>query len=496
MKHILLILLSSFFYSSADAQIVVRDPQSGRTFTIGTKQIKQEFESQNYTRPAARLDKAEIVAINKPATLKVHSTFQLSFRYQEPSFFSRIMLQIRTDGEAAGGKIPNTPESKFEFVLQTLRDYPQQHFRPSLNARQGTMTVGQTGSGMFITSNGYILTNAHVVELLPEQARLMVVQQISQQEVLNELQRYADYFGVQRMNEELLSETAAVLIESMAGFVQLTAITPSYYVETGLTIQNPSYQLPASLVVKGNSIPGKDVAILKSNIVNAPTVALGKASELEIGDDLYLLGYPGDIDQNEILLQTVMEEPTFGSGSASSWQTVAGGWKALGFDGNAGKGNSGGPVFNKYGEVVGMLTFGSPDILARSTLKQGFNFVVPSDVFGEFIASASVTPSLGYADHTYRDGIRLFQDEKYAEALEKFSTVQTMQPDWPYLQGYINKCNQRRIYEPVVQYQDEKGVFGTIKKWFRMLDNAGIKWYTVGIFLVVVGGGIIRLFKR
>ncbi|MCB9245837.1 MAG: trypsin-like peptidase domain-containing protein [Flavobacteriales bacterium] len=494
MKPVVQSLILLLFLNSAQAQIVVRDPQSGRTFSIGT-QIKREYESQNYTRPAERLSKTAIVAINKPATLKVHTEFKLSYRYQEPSFFSRIMLQIRTDAEAAQGRIPNTPEAKFEYALKSLRDQPGNHFKPAMFVKEGALQVGQTGSGMFITPNGHILTNAHVVELLPEQARLIVVQNVSRQEVINELQRYADYFGVQSLNQELLNETTIVLMQAMANFVQPTYINAEYYVETGHTIENSEYRLPATLITKGNTIPGKDVAILKAQIINAPTVALGKASELEIGDDLYLLGYPGEIDQNKELLQTVMEEPTFASGTASSWQTVTEGWRALGFDGNATKGNSGGPVFNKYGEVIGMLTFGSVDILAKNTLKQGFNFVVPSDIIGEFIAKANVTPSIGAADQIYREGIALYQAEDFANALEKFNSVQTMQPDWPYLQGYISKCNRGVAYQPAV-LQREKGVVGTVKYWFRMLDNAGIRWYTVGIFLVVTIGGIIRLFKR
>jgi len=477
----------------SSAQIGIKDPKTGKIITIGSLNPVREMQTANYSRPAEPLNKVQIAAINKPATVKIHSTFELEFSYKEPNFFSRTMLQVRTDNAAQKGEIENTPNAKFDYALEVLKNETSSYIRPTLMIMNGSMSLGSSGSGMFLTPDGYVLTNAHVVELDPNQARAIVIQDVAKKLVDDEINRYAQYFKITQVNQEKINATAAVMLQAISNFVTLGRINPSYYIETGRTIKNPNYKLPATLVVKGGSIPGKDVAILKTTIQNAPTVALGKASELEIGEDLFLLGYPGVVDNNETLSQMVMEEPTFATGSASSWQQVAGNWKALGFDGNAAKGNSGGPVFNNRGEVIGMLTFGSPDP-NRIGLKQGFNFIVPTVVISEFISRAGVTPSMGNLDSVYRQGIMAYHNKNYGSAQSSFKHVQSTQRNWPYIDDYISKSASKNIAIPVVVTPESSERF-SIKKLFKKLDLYGIKWYTAVIIILMLLAGIIKLFR-
>jgi len=339
-----------------------------------------------------------------------------------------------------------------------------------------------------------VLTNAHVIELDPNQARNIVIENVASKLVNDELNRYAQYFNTTEVDQNKVNEVASVMLHAMTNFVTLGQIKPSYYIETGQTIKDRNYKLPASLIIKGGSIPGKDVAILKTNINNAPTVAFGRASELEIGEDLFLLGYPGVVDNNETLSQMVMEEPTFATGSVSSWQQVAGAnWKALGFDGNAAKGNSGGPVFNNRGEVIGMLTFGSPDP-NRIALKQGFNFIVPTNIISEYIRSARIQPSMSALDSVYRAGIMNYHNEDYYKAHSSFSFVQSYQKNWPYIGDYLTKSANKKLEMPVVVLPTEKKE-SFLKSIMTKLDLYGIKWYTALIIVLMLLAGIIKIFR-
>jgi hypothetical protein len=117
----------------------------------------------------------------------------------------------------------------------------------------------------------------------------------------------------------------------------------------------------------------------------------------------------------------------------SARQQTSGGWEAIQVSAAVGHGNSGGPVFNKYGEVVGLLTFGSEDKSQPGNLIQGFNFIVPNTVVNEFIAEAGVTPEMSATSMKFREALQLQADEKFKKAVAALEEVQSSNSRFPYL---------------------------------------------------------------
>ena len=115
-----------------------------------------------------------------------------------------------------------------------------------------------------------------------------------------------------------------------------------------------------------------DVAFLKIKAEGLPTCSLQNFSGMRIGDDVFIVGSPfGHDNFNSVSCGILSAEQRdldersggdFGYGWQVTFQT----------DSAANPGNSGGPVFNMEGEVIGVLVAG---------MSEGVNYSVPVSVF-------------------------------------------------------------------------------------------------------------------
>ena len=116
-RSISLLLAVCFSVLYASSQIGIKDPKTGKFIPINGIGVFSEYKSANYTQPDHDLSKVEIVATNKPATVKVTSVFSLNYSYAEPGFFGRLLLKAEATNAANEGRIANTPESKFHYTM-------------------------------------------------------------------------------------------------------------------------------------------------------------------------------------------------------------------------------------------------------------------------------------------------------------------------------------------------------------------------------------------
>src|SRR5215210_2396835 len=78
-----------------------------------------------------------------------------------------------------------------------------------------------------------------------------------------------------------------------------------------------------------------------------------------------------------------ISEASLTRGLVSAKKNMKDGWEVLQTDASITHGNSGGPVMNEYGEVIGLATFGSIDYQRQAEV-QGMNFIVPSTIVNEY----------------------------------------------------------------------------------------------------------------
>jgi len=114
------------------------------------------------------------------------------------------------------------------------------------------------------------------------------------------------------------------------------------------------------------SDPRTDIAVLKIDAKNLPVVALGNSRNLQVGEWVLAIGSPFGLES------TV----TAGVVSAKGRTQLGDGVPFIQTDVAVNPGNSGGPLFNTRGEVVGI----NSQIYSLSGGYQGLSFAIPIDV--------------------------------------------------------------------------------------------------------------------
>jgi serine protease Do len=130
-------------------------------------------------------------------------------------------------------------------------------------------------------------------------------------------------------------------------------------------------EIPADVVGFGKD--GLDLALLKINRRGQkfPTVALGRMKSVAVGDNIYAIGTPFD----EAL------QNTFTAGIVSALRYSG---KFVQHNVTINQGNSGGPLLNDRGEVIGVNTLG----IGRDTGNVGLNYAIGVDLVRQFITEA------------------------------------------------------------------------------------------------------------
>ena len=133
-----------------------------------------------------------------------------------------------------------------------------------------------------------------------------------------------------------------------------------------------------------------DIAVLKIDVGNLQTVTLGDSDQLNVGEDVYAIGNP----LGELTF-------TFTGGYVSAKDrsvTMSDGtvMNMLQTDTAINSGNSGGPLFNSHGEVIGIVSAKySSSASSSSASVEGLGFAIPmddvADMVSELVTNGYVT---------------------------------------------------------------------------------------------------------
>lgn len=328
-----------------------------------------------------------------------------------------------------------------------------------------TGSVG-SGSGFILNPDGYILTNAHVVSDIRDG------DQAGKRSLLFQLAVQALRARGLAVNQASVLQAAGVLNgqASLVDFRRINVVV----LQSGrrFPFEIKSYGAPSG---QGNDLAtGKDVAVLKIEIKNAPTLRVGNSDSVQVGDRIYVMGFPGAADSS-LLDQKSALEPTINDGSISAKKTSADGAPILQTNTSATHGNSGGPAINEKGEVIGLLTFRGNTVNGQEI--QGFNFLVPTSTAQEFIRQAGVDNRESPVDRKWQQGLDAYWGEEYRNAQGDFQEVLALYADHSEAARLVADCK-----EHIARGDDKSGL--VVLGWVGALGCG---------FLILVVGGVILL---
>ena len=150
-------------------------------------------------------------------------------------------------------------------------------------------------------------------------------------------------------------------------------VITNHHVVEGATavsvITHEGTEYPASIV---GTYKDNDVAVLKVDATGLPAVTVGSSNDLIIGDMVVAIGNPlGEL--------TATQTVGYVSGKDRDVTTDGSIINMIQTDAAINSGNSGGPLFNMYGQVVGITTAKYTGTSGSGATIEGIGFAIPID---------------------------------------------------------------------------------------------------------------------
>ena len=202
--------------------------------------------------------------------------------------------------------------------------------------------------------------------------------------------------------------TVTTAVSFGSGFILTTdgyVVTNHHVIEgaTSVTVTTgDGKEYPA--VIRGYDSTN-DIAVLKIQGENLPAVKLGSSSELIVGDQVAVIGNP---------LGELTSTLTVGYVSAKDRIITTDGSQInmIQTDASVNSGNSGGPIFNMKGEVVGIITAKYSGLSASGASIEGIGFAIPMD---DVLSKINDLKDYGYITGAYLGVLVQDMDRSVAE---------------------------------------------------------------------------------
>lgn len=348
----------------------------------------------------AELSGEAVFARARPATVLVYARFSadltapgITMSSAQQQALGKALVARATAGHLDLDNQQAVAIAATEEVADNVLSYLSPDPDPAKLQKLPTEQVAVMGSGFVVSSDGAVVTSAHIVA---PGARLIEPAMLRQAAAtLASAPTFTQTTGAPPVTlpPDLMRRMVDAALKWTLKYAHVGDITTTLLAFAGDSIPgelDATRAIPAKLVTAGAPLPGEDVAVIKLDSRRRwSPAALGAESALRIGDRLYVVGYPAAVSLDPTLRQDAPFTPQLARGVLSGRQPMDGGWNAIQTDAATTHGCSGGPILNSQGQVVGVLSAGGIDPDTAQEV-QGAGVGVPASVVRAFVAKAGV----------------------------------------------------------------------------------------------------------
>jgi S1-C subfamily serine protease len=404
--------------------------------------------------PLPKPNQESAVAFIQPATVKVIAFGNVSGRFPTGAYL-RTTAATFDSGLFYGSETESVIAAEYRrdvdsgtiaygtsfasYAWQKIADRPGNYlFRdPSEETVSVDSFPYSSGTGVVVSEDGVILTCNHVVDdsgMAPQEFVYPAIDRI--------IEYLAGQFGAEPSDSEALAVVQSLIqfvLEGSQFSIEFTEARVFFPLEwDGQTFERPdadeplfvdfesiedpaitrlkNWTYPCTVLAQGESYPGKDVAVLKATDVSGLiAVELAEEDTVSQGETLHTLGFP-----NAAIIPGMAEAAgylaVYHSGKVGQIMPMTGGWKAIHFAADINHGDSGGPVFDSSGRLVGLNVAGNPDA-------PGQNLAVPVSLVHEILKDNSISVGVGESTKKWQDAVLLMQGDRCKEALPKIEEL-------------------------------------------------------------------------
>jgi serine protease Do len=385
---------------------------------------------------------------NSPAVVMVQTVFSANVYVNKVQMNTRrfdVLVDSVKRLDTSGTMF--SAEEKLDIVVKALYNNPLRYFSATPEYYRQRHRILSSGTGFFITGDGYLVTNAHIIDrdsaFIRRRFTLSTFQEVTEANI-KALQSSWDM----TLNDEqrnLLNNAYSTIYSQVSSLI-LFDLQREIYVQFRMDDENEQVitkRVPAKVIIKGSPMPGKDVALLKiDSLDQLPTIPFSKDGIARIGEQVLVYGYPDPVTANTFLARETNIEPTLTTGIVSAIKKSVGGWPVVQMDAVITHGSSGSPVCNNRGELIGLATFGSLEQKTGS-LASGFNFAIPVSIIKTFLDSVGVDTRMSQSSLAFNRGLSFFYTGYYTKALKRFAGVKRINQEYPMLNYYIDRATDK-----------------------------------------------------
>ena len=234
-----------------------------------------------------------------------------------------------------------------------------------------TYQIGVSGSGAFITSNGDILTADHVVDIPDD-----LIVEFAAQDIADLLNNASAVDPGCRASGFITADAVAAGDVNFGYNTQRANVHTFAWLSTAYTgplaasAMRDVPQLDATKLAT-STFTENDLALLHVNMSDTPSVRLDDSSAVAVEDRLTVVGFPGNGDVNDNPSNFLT--PSVNEVLVSAIKAGDNGTQLIQVGGNVEHGDSGGPVLDGDGHIVGVVSFGGPDPRGNTTFLRTSN---------------------------------------------------------------------------------------------------------------------------